>query len=116
LDAAQMRAWDEHQISSGVPGLVLMENAGRGAAHLIGLKAKPRAAGAAPRTGSSVAGTCVRCADEKSLSGVRILILCGPGNNGGDGFVVARHLHARGASVRVLGWGSKQQLTLDAAL
>ena len=48
----------------GIPGSILMENAGRGASEAIVSKF-PRAR--------------------------RFLILCGPGNNGGDGFVVARH-------------------------
>ncbi len=116
LSAEEMRAWDQRQIEAGVPGIVLMENAGRGAAHLIGLKVRPRVAGQAPHTGSAVAGTCVRCADERSLLGVQALIVCGPGNNGGDGFVVARHLASRGAVVRVWGWGDRQRLRGDAEL
>lgn len=102
LSAEQMRAFDQHHISAGVSGSILMENAGRGAAHLIGLKLRPRAPEQPPRTGSNVAGSCVRCADEKSLWGARVLVLSGGGNNGGDGFVVARHLAARAAQVRVL--------------
>ena len=99
LNQEQIRAFDRIWIERGVPGIVLMENAGRGAAHLIGLKARPRSSGQAPRTGSSVVGTCIRCADERSLSGLSFLILAGPGNNGGDGFVVARHLAGRAATV-----------------
>ena len=58
----------------GIPGLVLMENAGRGAADIA----------------------------QAMLSGVdapRVAILCGKGNNGGDGLVMARHLHNRGFPV-----------------
>lgn len=71
LSRAQMRAYDAHAISQcGVPGLVLMENAGRGAAEAIG-----------------------------GLTAGRVVIVCGGGNNGGDGFVVARHLMQHGAEV-----------------
>jgi ADP-dependent NAD(P)H-hydrate dehydratase / NAD(P)H-hydrate epimerase len=103
LSRKQIRGFDRRWMQMGVPGLVLMENAGRGAAHLIGQKARPRAPGERPWAGSSVVGSCVRCADERSLAGVLFVIVAGPGNNGGDGFVVARHLSARGAKVRVFG-------------
>ncbi|WP_152052665.1 NAD(P)H-hydrate epimerase [Tautonia marina] len=59
----------------GLPTLVLMENAGRGAAECLRVAAGPE-----PK---------------------RVLILCGSGNNGGDGAVVARHLDAWGWPVRV---------------
>ncbi len=60
----------------GIPGIVLMENAGRGVAEFI-------------------YNTLV------NPSADRVLILCGAGNNGGDGFVVARHLHNAGVKVDV---------------
>ncbi|MCC6408173.1 MAG: NAD(P)H-hydrate epimerase [Planctomycetes bacterium] len=63
----------------GIPGVVLMENAGRGAAEAL-LAAFQLAHGRAPRV---------------------VSIVCGRGNNGGDGYVVARHLRARGVEVRV---------------
>lgn len=100
----------------GVPGIVLMENAGRGAAHLIGLKARPRAKTEAPRTGSNVAGTCIRCADERSLEGLTFVVLAGGGNNGGDGFVVARHLACRAATLRVVSPVAEDEIRGDALL
>ena len=58
----------------GIPGVVLMENAGRGA-------------------------TDVAQAMIAGIDAPRVAILCGRGNNGGDGFVMARHLHNRGIPV-----------------
>lgn len=72
----------------GLPTLVLMENAGRAAAdRLVEL-----AGGPPPR----------------------VLILCGPGNNGGDGGVVARHLEARGWDVSVVWLADPARLRGDA--
>lgn len=71
----------------GLPGIVLMENAGRGAAELL-----------APLAGSGP-----------------VLVAAGPGNNGGDGFVIARHLDRRGIAVRVALWADPDRLTGDAA-
>lgn len=77
LTTAQMRAIESAAISSGeVTGLQLMERAGRAVAGHIRLRW--------PRPGS-------------------VTVLCGPGNNGGDGYVVARHMHDVGWRVRVLG-------------
>jgi NAD(P)H-hydrate epimerase len=73
-----------------MPTLVLMENAGRGAAAWL------RDRGLAP-TG-------------------RGLILCGPGNNGGDGGVVARHLDLWGYPVRVVWFTRADRLRGDAAV
>ncbi len=103
LSCEQMRAFEAALIGRGVPSLVLMENAGRGAAHLIGLRGRPRQGG--PKAPAAVGGSCVRCADEAALSELAVLVLVGPGNNGGDGLVVARHLWGRGAQVRVLALG-----------
>ncbi|SER52212.1 yjeF C-terminal region, hydroxyethylthiazole kinase-related/yjeF N-terminal region [Tranquillimonas rosea] len=76
MTAARMRRIETAAMERGeVTGLDLMERAGRGAVEQI--------VAARPAPGHA-------------------LVLCGPGNNGGDGFVVARHLHARGWSVEVV--------------
>jgi hydroxyethylthiazole kinase-like uncharacterized protein yjeF len=88
LSTEQMRAFDRFAIERcSVPGLLLMENAGRGAAEIIGARLAP---------------------------GARVLVACGSGNNGGDGFVVARHLLAAGHAVRVVLFAKEDQLTPDA--
>jgi NAD(P)H-hydrate epimerase len=92
LSREQMRAFDARAIAEcRVPSIVLMENAGRGAADVI--------------TREVFGG---------SADGKKAVVVCGTGNNGGDGFVVARHLHARGA--RVVAWlvGGEERLTTDA--
>jgi NAD(P)H-hydrate epimerase len=86
-----MRALDSRAIETlGVPGPRLMENAGRGAAALIAREWAP-------------------------IRGKRILVLCGKGNNGGDGFVVARYLKAKGARPRVLLVDLRAEVKGDAA-
>ena len=70
LTAAQMREIDRRTIEMGIPGLVLMENAGHRVVELLAQKFAP-------------------------LAAQRIAILCGKGNNGGDGLVVARQLFTR---------------------
>jgi ADP-dependent NAD(P)H-hydrate dehydratase / NAD(P)H-hydrate epimerase len=80
--AEEMRRLDQRAITElGIPGAVLMENAGRGAAEAI-VAALP--ALGAPRRGA------------------RVVIVCGKGGNGGDGFVVARWLKRHGARPTVL--------------
>lgn len=76
----------------GMTGLVLMENAGRGAAEII----------------NRIYQTEARGTEE-------IVICCGKGNNGGDGFVVARHLDTRCTPVRILLFCEPAKLTGDAA-
>jgi NAD(P)H-hydrate epimerase len=72
----------------GIPGVVLMENAGRGVVEVL------REIDPAPR----------------------VVILCGKGNNAGDGFVIARHLEIRDMDVRVMLLGAPTELTGDARL
>ena len=79
LTAAQMRAIEQAAIDSGeVTGLELMEGAGRGVVEAI-FEWRP----------------------ELAASPGRAAVLCGPGNNGGDGFVLARLLHGQGWEVEV---------------
>src|SRR5262245_54239247 len=69
--AAQSRAFDRFAMTVlGIPGIVLMENAGRNVAHLL--------------LSLGVSG--------------RVVVCCGKGNNGGDGYVVARHLDLAGVA------------------
>ena len=88
LTVEAMRRVDEAAIAGGVPGLTLMYAAGEAVAM--------RARALAP-------------------AGGRILILCGPGNNGGDGFVAARLLDASGYSVELRLLGELAALKGDAA-
>lgn len=88
LTREQLRSIDRRAIEEyGMSGLVLMENAGRG------------------------------CADKLCELGIRgkVVIVCGKGNNGGDGFVIARHLDARGFDVRVVLIADPKELQGDAA-
>lgn len=84
IRAVDQRAWDEY----GLSGLVLMENAGGGAARFL---------------------------EAQGIRG-RVVICCGKGNNAGDGFVIARHLESRGHAVEVLLAVSAPRLTGDAAV
>ncbi len=87
----QMRECDRVTIEElGLPGLVLMENASR-----------------------SVAGEAVDMLD-RDMAGAMVTVVCGRGNNGGDGFAVARHLGNAGADVRVLLVGEAAKLKGDA--
>ncbi len=86
-DAPEQRALDDWAIHErGIPGLTLMERAGRGVAELVG---------------------------ELVPSG-RIAVVCGKGNNGGDGFVAARLLRERGREVDVLTLYPTDELQGDA--
>lgn len=77
LTREEMRELDRKAIEEyKIPGIVLMENAGR-----------------------NVAEEILKMLDDPQQA--KVAILCGKGNNGGDGFVVARHLHNHGISVDV---------------
>ena len=92
LTAAQMRAIETAAIESGaVTGLDLMERAGRGLVDAV-FEKWPQLAGAPHRA----------------------VVFCGPGNNGGDGFVVARLLKERGWELEVYLYGLPDKLPPDA--
>lgn len=88
LTAEEMGRADELAIDGGVAGATLMENAGRAVAEEV----------------------AKRFPDSES-----VVVLCGPGNNGGDGFVAARHLMERGYKVTLGFDGDVNRLPKDAA-
>jgi NAD(P)H-hydrate epimerase len=88
LTREQSRQLDRRAIDEcGIPGMVLMENAGRGTVDVL---------------------------ERLGISGP-VVILCGKGNNAGDGFVIARHLEIRGHAAKVLLLFPPSELTGDAA-
>ncbi len=88
--ADQMQEMDRQTIASfGIPGLVLMENAGRGAVDYIYDRYAP-------------------------LQNKKVAVIAGRGNNGGDGFVIARYLLDRGVSVTCFLLSSAQKVGGDA--
>jgi hydroxyethylthiazole kinase-like uncharacterized protein yjeF len=89
LTTAEMADADRLAIASGMAGGELMESAGRAVAEAVA---------------------------ERHPSGSRIVVVAGPGNNGGDGFVAARLLAERGARVEVMLLGDVGRLKGDAAL
>jgi ADP-dependent NAD(P)H-hydrate dehydratase / NAD(P)H-hydrate epimerase len=89
LTTAEMAEADRRTIALGVAGIALMESAGRAVADVIAAR-HPR--------------------------GLRVAVVAGPGNNGGDGFVAARILAERGYRVRILVVGNLERLKGDAAL
>ena len=93
LTRAQVRELDRIAAEEyAIPGALLMENAGRNAAaHLLEVAGAP-------------------------ASGLCVAVLCGPGNNGGDGYVMARHLANAGCQVELHSTATREGLTGDAAL
>ncbi|HEV2551558.1 MAG TPA: NAD(P)H-hydrate dehydratase [Stellaceae bacterium] len=87
LTPAEMSRADRAATAAGITGVELMENAGRAIADTVMARWSP----------------------------CRVLVFCGPGNNGGDGFVAARHLAASGWPVRLALLGTRDKLSGDAA-
>ncbi len=88
----EVRAFDAWAINTlGVPGVVLMENAGRSCAELVKDKLKDQA-------------------------NPKVCIFCGTGNNGGDGYVIARHLINSGFDVTVVLCGDREKIKGDAKI
>lgn len=92
MSREEVRAFDSFAIDTlGIPGVVLMENAGRSCAELI----------------------------KEKLAGVRepkVCIFCGTGNNGGDGYVIARHLLNSGFKITVVICGDRSKIKGDAKI
>uniref|UniRef100_A0A7C2JZ13 NAD(P)H-hydrate epimerase n=1 Tax=Schlesneria paludicola TaxID=360056 RepID=A0A7C2JZ13_9PLAN len=92
LTRAQVREIDRRAIEEcGLPGVVLMENAGRNTVELLDNRGDV-------------------------LTHVPVVIVCGKGNNAGDGCVIARHLENRGFEVQVLLAAPASSFTGDAAI
>jgi NAD(P)H-hydrate epimerase len=89
LSREESRSIDGLAAQCGLPTLVLMENAGRGAAEIL---------------------------SQRASRNQRIVIACGPGNNGGDGAVLARHCDAWGYRVCIAWFGKTGKITGDAAV
>ena len=88
----EIRAVDSWAINTiGVPGVVLMENAGRSCAELIKDKLK-------------------------DIAHPKVCIFCGTGNNGGDGYVIARHLLNSGFEVVIVICGNREKIKGDAKI
>jgi NAD(P)H-hydrate epimerase len=92
LTRQQIRDFDAWAINTAlVPGIVLMENAGRGCGE-------------------------VAVSELKKLGGRKVCVFCGTGNNGGDGFVIARHLKNAGFEVKIALCGKSSKIKGDAEI
>src|SRR5215469_13267621 len=89
LSNSEMAEADRQTIAGGVPGIELMDNAGRAVAEVTARHRGP---------------------------GSRVAVVAGPGNKRGDGFVAARLLNERGYRVQILLVGEAARLKGDAAL
>jgi ADP-dependent NAD(P)H-hydrate dehydratase / NAD(P)H-hydrate epimerase len=91
LTAEEMREVDRLTIERGIPGLILMENAANRFVDVL--------------------------VDEFELAAMKVLVVCGKGNNGGDGFAIARQLHSRELcrSVELVALYPSEELKGDAA-
>ncbi|MFQ6014507.1 MAG: NAD(P)H-hydrate dehydratase [Anaerolineae bacterium] len=83
VSTAEMREIEKRADAGGLSYAIMMENAGKAVADEIGRR--------------------------REVGGQQILVLVGPGNNGGDGLVAARHLHDRGAEVAVYLWKRREE-------
>ncbi len=94
LTGSQMKNIDQKAIAElGIPGIILMENAGR-----------------------AVCDKIINVIKENNFFTNEVLIICGKGNNGGDGFVIARHLIEKNIPVSVISLYSKENLSGDALI
>ncbi len=93
VTAKEMRAFDATAIQDyGIPGVVLMENAGRTTFHIL----KKHLGG--------------------DLRDLRVSVIAGPGNNGGDGYVIARYLINHGADVNIFLLSPRDKIQGDALI
>jgi ADP-dependent NAD(P)H-hydrate dehydratase / NAD(P)H-hydrate epimerase len=93
VTAQEMRAFDATAIQDyGIPGVVLMENAGRTTFHIL----KQHLGG--------------------DLRDLKVSVVAGPGNNGGDGYVIARYLINHGADVQTFLLSPRDQIKGDALI
>src|SRR5580658_391130 len=92
LTAAEMRQVDQRTIAAGIPGILLMESAAHRVVEFLAQKFAP-------------------------LNAQRIVVLCGKGNNGGDGMAVAHQIRTRfpAAALRVALLADPEELKGDAA-